>query len=413
MHRLGLVGWLGLGLHAAEAWAPAGSRWLLPSSLSNAGRRRCPLPPASTLSSSSSAEVVKPWPTRAQEVVDKGGIEALRVRHILCQSQDMAEALMRQIKDGADFGELAKAISDCELTRDKGGEVGWVGLNDDHMDELLSRSAREKLMDYKPGDVCVAETERGVHLIQIEDVLAKLSRRRRNRGRMAGKGESYSTLSTKPGGKYFTEVMGCQMNVADLERMEGQLHDLGWDRADRKEDANLLLLNTCSIRDHAEQKVYSFVGQHAARKKKGEDLTIVVAGCVAQQEGEKLLQRVPEIDLVMGPQYVNRLGDLLEDVASGSQVVATDPTLIMEDISKPRRGSSVCAWVNIIYGCNENCSYCVVPGVRGVEQSRPRESIRAEIEELVAEGYKEICLLGQNVDVSLLMLSAPLSVTRR
>lgn len=100
----------------------------------------------------------------------------------------------------------------------------------------------------------------------------------------------------------------------------------------------------------------------------------------------------------MGPQYVNRLGDLLEEVGAGAQVVATDPALISEDISKPRRGSTTCAWVNIIYGCNEHCTYCVVPGVRGVEQSRPRESIRKEIEELAAAGYREITLLGQNID---------------
>ncbi|CAM9365981.1 unnamed protein product [Discosporangium mesarthrocarpum] len=120
--------------------------------------------------------------------------------------------------------------------------------------------------------------------------------------------------------------------------------------------------------------------------------------CVAQQEGEKLLRRIPEIDLVMGPQYANRLGDLLEDVMNGNQVVATDPSLIMEDISKPRRGSSTCAWVNIIYGCNEHCTYCVVPGVRGVEQSRPKESIRQEMVELAKAGYREVTLLGQNVD---------------
>lgn len=115
-------------------------------------------------------------------------------------------------------------------------------------------------------------------------------------------------------------------------------------------------------------------------------------------QGARLLRRVPEVDVVMGPQYSNRLGDLLEDALNGNQVVATEPTYIMEDVTKPRRGSSVCAWVNVIYGCNERCTYCVVPGTRGVEQSRPMESIRAEMEELAAAGYKEVTLLGQNVD---------------
>lgn len=127
-------------------------------------------------------------------------------------------------------------------------------------------------------------------------------------------------------------------------------------------------------------------------------MTLIVAGCVAQQEGEALLRRVPELDLVMGPQHANRLEDLLEQVFSGSQVVATEAIHIVEDITKPRRDSSVTAWVNVIYGCNERCTYCVVPNVRGVEQSRTPEAIRAEIEELGRQGFKEITLLGQNID---------------
>jgi len=144
--------------------------------------------------------------------------------------------------------------------------------------------------------------------------------------------------------------------------------------------------------------VYSYLGPHAQRKQRGEDLAIVVAGCVAQQEGDELLRKVPEIDMVMGPQYANRLGDLLEGVFNGNQIVATAPTHIMEDLTQPQRASTTCAWVNIIYGCNERCSYCVVPTTRGVEQSRPRDAIRAEIEALVAEGYREVTLLGQNID---------------
>jgi len=110
------------------------------------------------------------------------------------------------------------------------------------------------------------------------------------------------------------------------------------------------------------------------------------------------LRRVPEIDMVMGPQYANRLGDLLEGVFNGNQIVATAPTHIMEDPTQPKRASTVCAWVNVIYGCNERCSYCVVPTTRGSEQSRPRDAIREEVEQLVADGYKEVTLLGQNID---------------
>jgi len=192
--------------------------------------------------------------------------------------------------------------------------------------------------------------------------------------------------------------MGCQMNSADAERMEGQLRALGFSESAQPRDAQVVVLNTCSIREHAQDKVYSYLGPHAQRKRSGEDLAIVVAGCVAQQEGEELLRRVPEIDMVMGPQYANRLGDLLEGVFNGNQIVATAPTHIMEDLTQPQRASTVCAWVNVIYGCNERCSFCVVPTTRGSEQSRPRDAIRAEVEALVSNGYREVTLLGQNID---------------
>ena len=198
--------------------------------------------------------------------------------------------------------------------------------------------------------------------------------------------------------QYHITTYGCQMNKADSERMAGILEDMGFEWSEDQYDADIVICNTCSIRDNAEQKVYSYLGRQAKRKHKKPDLTLVVAGCVAQQEGETLLRRVPELDLVMGPQHANRLKDLLDQVYAGSQVVATDPVHIMEDITKPRRDSKVTAWVNVIYGCNERCTYCVVPGVRGVEQSRTPEAIRVEIEELARQGYKEITLLGQNID---------------
>mmetsp|Transcript_13988 Transcript_13988/g.56331 ORF Transcript_13988/g.56331 Transcript_13988/m.56331 type:complete len:446 (-) Transcript_13988:883-2220(-) len=177
-----------------------------------------------------------------------------------------------------------------------------------------------------------------------------------------------------------------------------ELQAAGFKEIDDPFRSNVIVFNTCSIRDHAEQKVYSYVGRHARRKWQNPEVTIVVSGCVAQQEGEKLLRRIPEVDIVMGPQYSNRLGELLDSVNQGNQVCATDPVHIMEDISKPKRNSTVTAWVNIIYGCNERCSYCVVPTTRGLEQSRPRESIKEEIKQLAEQGVKEIVLLGQNID---------------
>ena len=197
---------------------------------------------------------------------------------------------------------------------------------------------------------------------------------------------------------YHITTFGCQMNKADSERMAGVLENMGFQWSDTPDQADLVLYNTCTIRDNAEQKVYSYLGRQAKRKHEQPDLTLVVAGCVAQQEGEALLRRVPEVDLVMGPQHANRLDDLLEQVLNGNQVVATDPIHIVEDITKPRRESQVTAWVNIIYGCNERCTYCVVPNVRGVEQSRTPAAIRAEMEQLGQQGFKEVTLLGQNID---------------
>ncbi|MBD2654621.1 tRNA (N6-isopentenyl adenosine(37)-C2)-methylthiotransferase MiaB [Synechocystis sp. FACHB-383] len=198
--------------------------------------------------------------------------------------------------------------------------------------------------------------------------------------------------------RYHIITFGCQMNKADSERMAGILDNLGMTYTDDPNQADLVLYNTCSIRDNAEQKVYSYLGRQAKRKQTEPELTLVVAGCVAQQEGEQLLRRVPELDLVMGPQHANRLDQLLEQVWAGSQVVATESLHIMEDITKPRRESTVSAWVNIIYGCNERCSYCVVPNVRGVEQSRTPEAIYGEMTVLAQQGFKEVTLLGQNID---------------
>jgi len=197
---------------------------------------------------------------------------------------------------------------------------------------------------------------------------------------------------------YHITTFGCQMNKADSERMAGILEDMGFEWSEDPNNADLILYNTCSIRDNAEQKVYSYLGKQAKRKHEQPNLTLVVAGCVAQQEGEALLRRVPELDLVMGPQHANRLQDLLQQVFDGNQVAATETLHIAEDITKPRRDSTVTAWVNVIYGCNERCTYCVVPNVRGIEQSRTPEVIRAEIVELGKQGYREITLLGQNID---------------
>jgi len=355
-------------------------------------------------------------------------LTAIRLAHILFETRDLADASLHRLR-AADisFSDLARQISACVETRDKGGNLGWVNVpttkdkrnsdgnsdervdDNEHLDLLFPKEAREQIVQIttKPGDVVMVESDMGYHLVQVIDVMAdvrKMAFRKQRKTLRGGDSSMDSLEDTKPISQKTYELlsMGCQMNAADSERMEGQLQSLGIQpfskEANPKGKPDIVVLNTCSIRDHAEQKVYSYIGPHAKRKRDGEDVTIVVAGCVAQQEGEALLRRAPEVDLVMGPQYANRIGDLLEDVANGNQVVATEATHIMEDSTKPRRQSTVAAWVNVIYGCNERCTFCIVPTTRGVEQSRPVESIIAEVEELVEQGYKEVTLLGQNIE---------------
>ena len=132
--------------------------------------------------------------------------------------------------------------------------------------------------------------------------------------------------------RYHITTFGCQMNKADSERMAGILDQMGYAWEEDPNQADLIIYNTCTIRDNAEQKVYSYLGRQAKRKQSNPHLTLAVAGCVAQQEGEKLLRRVPELDLVMGPQHANRLQDLLDQVFSGQQVVATEEVTLSVDI---------------------------------------------------------------------------------
>ncbi|KAK9804054.1 hypothetical protein WJX73_010622 [Symbiochloris irregularis] len=210
-----------------------------------------------------------------------------------------------------------------------------------------------------------------------------------------------ASAATSPaeGKRYHIRTFGCQMNLADSERMAGVLEDSGYVCAADASDADVIVYNTCSIREKAETKVYSALGRQAKRKRaKMGEVKLVLAGCVASQEGAALLRRIPELDLVMGPHHANQIVSLLERVDQGSQVVATEPIEILEDVTAPRRDSDLSAWVNVIHGCNEKCTYCVVPNTRGKEQSRRPEHIRREMAALGDAGYKEVTLLGQNVD---------------
>lgn len=345
----------------------------------------------------------------SRKIVAQKQLAAVRLSHILFASEELATNSLNKLRSASlSFDDLARQISNCAETREQGGSIGWVALDDaenEHLDLVLPPEARSLVLEQttKPGDVVMVSSSRGYHLVQVLDVMVNVRQMASRKSRRKQKGLNGilgGGLGSSKDLTYKMETMGCQMNLADSERMEGQLKALGIRPLEETDHVkpDLVVLNTCSIRDHAEQKVYSYIGPHAKRKREGEDVAIVVAGCVAQQEGQQLLRRAPEVDLVMGPQYANRLGDLLEDVSNGNQVVATEASHIMEDSTKPRRGSTVAAWVNVIYGCNERCTYCIVPTTRGVEQSRPVESIVQEVQELVNQGYKEVTLLGQNIE---------------
>jgi tRNA-2-methylthio-N6-dimethylallyladenosine synthase len=193
---------------------------------------------------------------------------------------------------------------------------------------------------------------------------------------------------------YFIETWGCQMNELDTQRLSGHLKLRGYRRTDEEQEADLILLNTCSIRDKAEQKVFSHLGRLREMKSQRE-VTIGVCGCVAQQEGEQILERAPWVDFVMGPGNVGHLDDVLD---GGKRVALEFHEDRNYDYTNIDRTSATRAWVTIIEGCNKNCTFCIVPTTRGREVSRPFDDVLAEVRSAVASGRVEIELLGQTVN---------------
>jgi tRNA-2-methylthio-N6-dimethylallyladenosine synthase len=208
--------------------------------------------------------------------------------------------------------------------------------------------------------------------------------------------------------KVFVKTYGCQMNVYDSQRMSDALAADGYSGTDRIEDADLVLLNTCHIREKAAEKVYSELGRvknvKAERAARGLDTVIGVAGCVAQAEGREIIRRQSDVDLVIGPQTYHRLPAALRKVRNGEKVVETEYAI--EDkfvhLPMPRRaqilGRGVTAFLTVQEGCDKFCTFCVVPYTRGSEVSRPVSQIVSEAERLVEAGVREVTLLGQNVN---------------
>ena len=200
-----------------------------------------------------------------------------------------------------------------------------------------------------------------------------------------------------PAKTFYLETFGCQMNAHDSEKVVGTLMAKGYAQVATPEEAGLVLYNTCSIRDKAEQKVYHRLQQF---KRNGKDKVIGVLGCVAQQEGERIFDRAPNVGLLCGSASYNKLGELLVQIEAGEKRVTglsldTDQAF---DTPFTRRDNPHRAYITIIEGCDKSCAYCVVPFTRGPERSRTSESVMAEARRLADEGYSEIQLLGQNVN---------------
>ena len=201
--------------------------------------------------------------------------------------------------------------------------------------------------------------------------------------------------------KVYIETMGCQMNKSDTERMLGILSHFGYEEVENPKTADLLMVNTCSIRQLSEDKAYSLIGAWGKWKKElNPNLKIGFCGCVAQQKAEKLFKRAPHVDFVLGTHNIYKLPEIIKAVENGEKVCECTETHKTEDTRgfEIKRVKSVNAWINITEGCNNFCTYCIVPYTRGRERSRLPEVIIQEAKDALKQGHKEITLLGQNVD---------------
>lgn len=200
----------------------------------------------------------------------------------------------------------------------------------------------------------------------------------------------------------YLETFGCQMNVVDSERIIDLLSQIGYRQVDSAENADLVLLNTCSVRDRAERKVYGHLGRFKPIKDRRPGLIVGVGGCVAQQEGEKLLEKIPHLDIVFGTHNVHKLPEMVLKVEAEEgrfqETDFLDKETRLNLFPSRSEGDTVNRFVTIMQGCDNFCTYCIVPHVRGREISRPSREVIEEVTALAAEGVKEVTLIGQNVN---------------
>lgn len=199
----------------------------------------------------------------------------------------------------------------------------------------------------------------------------------------------------------FVETYGCQQNSSDSEKIKGMLYDMGFDFCGKPAEADFIIYNTCAVRENAELRVFGNIGALKNVKRKNPDVIIAVCGCMMQQEhiSEKIRKKYKHVDLVFGTHALYRFPELLDGVLSGGRVFDTENEdgSVFEDITY-KRDEPPLAKIPIMYGCNNFCTYCIVPYVRGRERSRSAENILSEVRKVAAEGYKEVMLLGQNVN---------------
>lgn len=203
------------------------------------------------------------------------------------------------------------------------------------------------------------------------------------------------------GKKYFIKTYGCQMNVHDSEEIRKILEDIGYTETNNYEKSDLIILNTCAIRENAHDKVFGFLGRCKHLKKTNKDLILGLCGCMAQEENivKEIKEKHKYIDIVFGTHNMNELPDMLENFYGKQSInVYSKEGDVIEFGNLYKRDSNITAWVNIMYGCDKFCTYCIVPYTRGKQRSRKSSDIIKEVKELKEQGYKEITLLGQNVN---------------
>lgn len=209
---------------------------------------------------------------------------------------------------------------------------------------------------------------------------------------------SQQQMDVMPGG-VFIETYGCQMNLVDSEIVMAMLEERGYRRVERAEQAEIVLVNTCAVREHAESKAISNIGRYGPLKRRRPDLRVGVLGCLSKHAADEIAGQLPFLDWVMGPDVYRRLPALLlEPSPEVPLILPNGPTDELYDEILPARREGVNAWVTITRGCNNHCTYCVVPATRGDERHRPVDSILREVKEAAEEGFVQITLLGQNVN---------------